>query len=260
MRGVYTNFVTILCVLIAGVPMVASAETKTVEAAKFEQKSLSQGTINLLLSDIGVRVDFPQQNLVCLAVAPNWQVKLINLTEKTGFEISKTNWWNSGYRIADQSSSGDDGIEHTELWKGKPAIRRTRRLDQSDPLRGRAEMLFRDGKDRGAEYTSETILFGNWLKFNPDVLYFLTGLYHLKLKNIELQRTHLYPKGRIDTILDTLSYKQVTVPVSTFDDPIKYKKVDNIDGVTLEKRHKKQAFGILEDLMDTSDDKPKTKQ
>jgi hypothetical protein len=254
-------FLLNFCVMFAALPVVASAETKTVEALKFEQRSMSEGTFTVLISDAGVRVDFPLQNIVCLAVAPNWQAKVINLREKTGIEMSKLVWYDSGYHVADQKQSGDNGVQHAELWNGEPAIRLTRRVDQSDPLRGRAEMLFRDGNERGALYTSETILYGNWLKFKPEALEFLRGLYHLRVSNIVLQRSHLYPKGRIDRILDTLSFKHVTVPLSIFDDPIVYKKVATLDGVTFEKRRKKQAVGILEDLLDTSssDEKPKGK-
>jgi len=241
------------CILLAAMPMVAAAESKTVEGTKFEQKSMSEGTFTVLITDMGVRVDFPHQNIVCLAVAPSWQPKIINVKAKTGFEMTRALWYESGYHVADQPQSSDAGVQHPELWKGEPAVRLTRRIEQSDPLRSRAEMLFRDGHERGAEYTAETILFGNWLKFKPEAIEFLRGLYHLKVNNVVLQRTHLYPGGRTDAILDTLSYKHVTVPVGEFDDPVAYKKVNKKDDVTFEKSRKKQAFGILEDLFDTSD-------
>lgn len=216
---------------------------------KVEQTSESEGQLSLLLTDSGLKLISPKQNLVCVSKAPNWNVVTVNKKENLGKEMKLEYFALGGYRIFGRDRGSKIQSRTKLYWQGRPAELVVRRLSESDPLKEKLEMLYQDSEARYAEVKMEKFLFEKWMNLRPELRLLLSGLYRVdKSSGLLLQRTSIYSSGKKNVLLKTLSVTRVPIESSQFAYPKGYKTVKSFHDLTMERRKREQAAGVLEDM------------
>lgn len=222
---------------------------KQVSVWKFEQVSQIEGPITLFVGNAGVKMLVPVQHLVVVCVPPKWDVTLVNEKDKLGMNFTSEAWKYRGFRLVDKVSKSVEKAKTKTKWRGQPAELVVRTVDTSDPVKEQVEMLYRESPGRSAEFKSEEFLYEKWMPLEPGARNFLSGIYRVPdFKGLMLRRTRSYPNGRVDTALDTKDCKQVSIAASEFNCPTGFKVAKTINEVTLQKKKRMQAAGMLEDL------------
>lgn len=216
---------------------------------KVEQTCESEGQLSLLMSDAGVKLTIPKQNLVCVSRAPTWNVVMFNKKENIGKQMQLDFFALGGYRLFGKDKGSKIQSRNAVDWQGHPAELVVTRLTDSDPLKEKLEMLYQDSEARYAEVKTEKFLFEKWMNLRPELRRLLSGLYRVDKSNgMMLERTSVYSSGKNHVVLKTLSVTRVPVDPAQFEYPKGYKVVDKIRELTMERKKREQAAGVLEDM------------
>ncbi len=222
---------------------------KQVSVWKFEQVSQIEGPITLFVGNTGIKMLVPVQHVVVVSVPPKWDVTLVNEKDKLAMNFTSEVWKNRGFRLVDRVPKSVEKSTAATKWRGQPAQLVVRTVDTSDPVKEQVEMLYRESPGRSAEFKSEEFLYEKWMTLEPGARNFLCGIYRVPdCKGLMLRRTRSYPNGRVDTALDTRDCKQVSIAASEFNCPTGFKVARTINELTLQKKKRMQAAGLLEDI------------
>jgi len=237
-------------------PPSSAAKDKQVKVWKFEQRSHIEGPITLIIGTSGVKMLCPIQHLVCVAQGPKWDVTIVNEKEHLGMVYPCEQWRTRGFRLFDKSGKSREKERTLTTWHGHPAEKIIRVVDTSDPVKEQLEMLYRESGGRSVEFKSEEFLYEKWLRAEPGLQDFLSGIYGMPIfRGVMLKRTRKYNNGRIDTAFDTMNCSEATVAQSEFQSPTGYKTAQSINEVTQLKKKRMQAAGMLEDMFLEDKDK-----
>lgn len=222
---------------------------KMIKAWKVEQTSQLEGTVTLYLSKAGVKMLCPIQHVVCVGLPPKWDIKVANEKEKIGMVFSNDDWRFRAFRLVDKQKAKEKS-RVPSVWHGRPAELVLQTVTTSDPVKEQVEMIYRESPSRSAEFKSEELLLSRFMKFDLPVQNFLRGIYGMPNETgLLLKRTRNYPNKRVDTTLDTISFMEVSVPVSEFSYPSKFKVVKSLNEVTQRKKKTEQAVNMLEEMI-----------
>ncbi len=250
----FWNRLLVVTALAATVALPLNAQSspiakKQISVWKVEQVSQIEGPITLYIGNTGVKMLVPGQHVVVVSTAPKWDVTVVNEKDKLGLTFSSIMWKSRGFRLVDRVLKSVEKSRSTTKWHGQPAVMMVRTVDTSDPVKEQVEMLYRESAGRSTEFKSEEFLYETWMKLDPGVQNFLCGIYRVpEFHGLMLRRTRSYPNGRVDTALDTRDCKQVTIASSEFVSPTGFRVAKNLNEVTLQKKKRLQAAGLLEDI------------
>ncbi len=222
---------------------------KLVSVWKFEQISHIEGPITLFIGNAGVKMICPIQHMICVAAPPKWEVTVFNEKEKLGMIFPSDQWAWRGFRLVDKVLNSEEKSRTATRWRGRPAEMVIRTVSTSDPMKEQVEMLYRESAGRAVEFKSEEFLYEKWLKLEQGPRNFLSGIYRVpNFGGLMLKRTRSYPNGRVDTALETLTCREVKIPVSEFVSPTNFKTAKSMNQLTEQKGKIKRAADMLEDM------------
>lgn len=218
---------------------------------RIEQENESEGPVTILVSDDCVKFSVPDQNIVCLASAPKWKVVSYNPKEKLINELPLERWVHNGFRLFGKRHLDFAKLKSRarSVWQGHPVEEITTAVTQSDPLKEKLEMFYQESKGRSLEFNAEQFVYEKFIPLSPAQRDFLSAFYGTPGGNgLLLQRTRLYPGGRRDVALKTISCMKVSVNALQLSYPKNLKAVPEVSDVTMEKRKLEQAGHMFEEM------------
>lgn len=229
----------------------ASAKTnhskKKVKIWKFVQRS-THGHSILLFNESAIKYIFADQHVSWTSAAPSWNVCIFNS------KVNRGTLRTSDYCIVRQDNKFDYGratvISRTKiLFQNRPAIKVLYKVNSSDPLKEKVEMMYQTGSQRADSFTHVEQIFSDWIKISPQVQNVLNGLTKTaKVSGVMLEEIHVYPSGRRHKVLSTESYTQCDVPASEFDYPTGFKD-STIKNIMEESEKARDMTGVFEELL-----------
>lgn len=252
-----TNHVTAKAALLFVVSATLLCGTLPVHAAgkkqvwRIEQLNESEGPVTIFVSDDCVRFSVPDQNIVCLASAPKWDVVSYNPKEKLINQLPLTKWIPDGFRLFGKGHLDFSKLKSRarSIWQGHPVEEITTAVTQSDPLKEKLEMFYQESEGRSLEFNAEQFVYEKFIALSPVQRAFFSAFYGTPDgSGLLLQRTRLYPGGRRDVALRTLSCRKVSVSASQFSYPKNFKTVLAVSDVTMDKRKLEQAGHMFEEM------------
>lgn len=233
----------------ATAPVQAASKHDSATGWKVEQVCQSEGQLWLLMTDTALKLTIPKQNLVIVARAPSWNVVTVNKKENLGKQMTRDLFVIGGFRIFGKEKGSVIESRSRAQWQGQPAELIVTRLSDSDPLKEKLEMLYQDSEARYAEVKTEKYLFEKWMNLRFELRHLLSGLYRVDSSNgLLLQRTSVYQNGKNHLLLKTISVTRAPIDLAQFEYPKGFKPVVKTREVTMERRKREQAAGVLEDM------------
>lgn len=227
----------------------AASKHNSLVGWKVEQTCQTEGQLSLVISDTVFKLSIPKQNLICVARAPSWNVVTVNKKENLGKEMSLDLFVIGGFRIFGKDKGATIKSRSRADWHGQPAELIVTKLTDSDPLKEKLEMLYQDSEGRSAEVKSEKFVFEKWMNLRFELRRLLSGLYRVDNSNgLLLERTSVYQNGKNHVLLQTISCSRVPVDPSKFKYPKGFKPVVKFRELTMERKKREQAAGVLEDM------------
>lgn len=220
-----------------------------VKVWKIEQRD-QLGKSVTLISDDGIVVKSPQQNVKWVCTAPDWKVTIVNYKLNLG-------------KLADlaiYSQCNPDKIEYGDLRKngsilsthqaflGRTARKCLYKTRGSDPVRERVEMMYQTGSQRAGSFSSVELIVSQSIKMKPQIQAFLSGKHNIDgLDGVVFSKTNIYPGGRRHNVLSTDSIIQTVVDASELQRPTGY-KLAPVHEIMQETQKALEMSGVIKDL------------
>jgi len=220
--------------------------TKTVD--KFEFKVEFNGTSTLLIADDGAIWRIPRIGITYYCMAPSWKIIVFNSATKQG-RIFEYEHWRS-------RAEGKDPIRiksklaMPSSFQGKPATLLCAEIEPMESLKNQGEFFYRSSSRKTNEYSRIEVLELKDKKIKKQVLEFVRWRFSMPFLNGPLLKsTNVYPDGKRETTTSATSISRTTIPLSEWQAPKNFKRVDSTSKVNNERASYKKAAEMFDTLM-----------
>ncbi|MFA6209550.1 MAG: hypothetical protein WCT03_11440 [Candidatus Obscuribacterales bacterium] len=226
----------------------AAAKISSKKVDKFEFKVEINGTSTLLLGDDGAIWRVPNTGIIYYCMAPKWDIIVFNTSTNRARIYEYAHWHlreegKSPIKVKTKST-----IPST--FNGMPATWLYLTIEPMESLKNQGEFFYRSSTKRAHDYSRMEVLELQDKKISKHVLDFVRYRFSMPFLNgPPLKSTNVYPDGKRETTLQATSMTHITIPISEWQNPKKFKSVKSASLVNDERRKFKNAADMFDTLM-----------